>query len=76
MTIPPPGLITDQWVVVTIAINGVVHAWGPFATPHHARRRVAEFRNDEHEMGRDPIEVRYVVCKILDPANEPTPKFD
>lgn len=65
-------------VVVTIASNGVVHAWGegpvvgnpeqvkPFATRTRARAVAAKFRREEKDRD-DPqgrtVEVR--VCKVL-----------
>jgi hypothetical protein len=67
-------------VVVTIADNGVVHAWGegpvvdpghtvrPFATRTRARAVAAQFRREERrkwlEEGEE-IRVKVKVCKVL-----------
>lgn len=65
-------------VVVTIADNGIVHAWGegpvvtdnpdevrPFATRTRARAVAAEFRRRDREdyPDREPTVVK--VCKVL-----------
>jgi hypothetical protein len=64
-------------VVVTIADNGVIHAWGegpvvgnpeqvkPFATRTRARAVAAQFRREDREQypDREPTVVR--VCKVL-----------
>lgn len=72
----PPGYApaADQWFVVTIAINGVVHCWGPFSNAYYARKQVTEFKRNERSLGRLD-DIRYVVCKALDPTNEPVPAF-
>ena len=53
------------FVVVTIAENGVIHAWGPYDTPHDARKQVNRFRSDDRRYQREG-DVRYAVCKLLD----------
>lgn len=67
-------------VVVTIADNGVVHAWGegpvvgnpdavkPFATRRRARAVAAQFRREEAARLEQPDETGSVevrVCKVL-----------
>jgi hypothetical protein len=68
------------YVVVTIADNGVVHAWGegpvvdpdelvvPFANRTRARQVADQFKRKEKARQEDPYEtgsVQIKVCKVL-----------
>lgn len=64
-------------VVVTIASNGVVHAWGegpvvgnpeavqPFASRTRARAVAAQFKREDRENYPDHEPTRVKVCKVL-----------
>jgi hypothetical protein len=38
------------FVLVTVAPNGVKHAWGPFASPGEARRHKRRFAREEPDV--------------------------
>lgn len=72
------------YVVVTIAPNGHIHAWGdgpagpdpdelvaPFATRADARRAAERMRQEDRVNHPDLPPVTYKVCKVL--GTEPTP---
>lgn len=62
--------MSEGYVVVSIADNGVVHAWGdeggqPFPGRSSAQRRVRELRRNDQELYSDEAPTRFSVCKIL-----------
>lgn len=54
------------YVLVTVAANGIKHAWGPFETRGKADTLKRRFQRDNDEYYRGPIE--YMVLKVLNPA--------
>lgn len=62
------------WVLTTIDGKGAVRSWGPFESPHNARRQMHTFKQRERELGH-PGDTRYVVTQVLDPATEPIQEF-
>lgn len=70
------GMITnnygpDQWVVVSIADNGVVHVWGHERRPFDTVGKAAAYKKNfiKHEkdnvLDEEDTPSRFVVCKIL-----------
>lgn len=63
--------MTETFVVVSVADNGVVHAWGPFGTRREAMnarsrgmRHAAKYWND--------TTTRFITCKVMDPEGSPS----
>lgn len=59
-----------SYVVVSIANNGVVHAWGtdngePFDGRNSAGKLARKLRRLDEEGGQNPADVGLSVCKIL-----------
>lgn len=69
-------MTTPQFVVVTVASNGVVHAWGrgsidpnadpavPFETRNQASSVAARFRREEKRRQEDPWERERGTVKV------------
>lgn len=65
-----PSAVPDGYVVVSIASNGIVHAWGddrskPYINRGLAKSRVKELRRNHQELYPNVLSGRFVVCKIL-----------
>lgn len=63
-----------QYVVVTIANNGVVHTWGPYDSRREANNAKARMKNrlkrdfpiDWYPEYHEPGAIRYSVCQLND----------
>lgn len=59
-----------SYVLVTIATNGVIHAWGkgkegqPFDTQGEARKLITAFKK-QNPYYLDPDDIRYCILKVL-----------